>query len=236
MTEELHHMAAAYSLNALDEDERRAFEAHYPSCAICTDEVDDYRETTALLASVAATPPPTGLKEAVMAEIATTRQIAPILPDRVVDLAERKRRNQPRQRLLAFAAAALVGVVGFIAGWSFSGGDDGADAVFVAADAQTIELEGDVGTARVVWSPAEGRAVLIAAGLADPGDGRAYELWLIDADGPRPTGLFTPDADGSARVERSLDGVTPAAWGITIEPDTGSDQPTGDILLIGEAG
>ena len=233
MTEDLHHLAAAYALNALDEIERREFEAHYPSCAICSEEVADYRETASLLAASEATPPPADLKARLMAEIGDTRQIAPIVPERVVDLAERKRRNQPRQRVLAAVAAAIVAVVGFVGGLQFARSSDD-DSVLVAADAVTLPLAGDAGQARVVWSASENRAVLIAAGLADPGEGNAYELWLIDAEGANPTGLFTPDADGNVTIELPLDGRDPAAWGITIEPDTGSDQPSEPILLIGE--
>lgn len=234
MTEDLHHLAAAYALDALDENERRAFEAHYPSCSMCSAEVVDYRETAAQLADAVAVPAPQGLKALVMAEIGETRQIAPVLPDRVVDLAERKRRGQPRQRVLALAAAAIVAVVGFVGGLQIARSDDGGGGVLVAADAVTLPLEGESGEARVVWSVSQDEAVLIAAGLGDPGDGFAYELWLIDEDGANPTGLFVPDGDGSVVIELPLDGRDPAAWGITIEPDTGSDQPTEPILLIGE--
>lgn len=233
MTEDLHHLAAAYALNALDEVERRAFEAHYPSCSICSAEVADYRETAALLAESTATAPPDDLKARLMAEIGDTRQIAPIVPERVVDLAERKRRSQPRQRVLAAVAAAIVAVVGFVGGLQFARSDNDSD-VLLAADAVTLPLSGDAGQARVVWSESEDRAVLIAAGLGDPGDGNAYELWLIDADGANPTGLFTPDDDGNVTIQLPLDGRDPDAWGITIEPDIGSDQPTEPILLIGE--
>lgn len=233
MTEDLHHLAAAYALDALDENERRAFEAHYPTCSICSADVADYRETAALLAESAATPPPVDTKARIMAEISNTRQIAPMLPDRVVDLAERKRRNATRRRVLAAAAAAVVAAVGFIGGLRFAGTADESDVVF-AADAITLPLTGDVGQARVVWSPSQGRAVLIAAGLDQPGDGNAYELWLIDADGANPTGLFTPDTEGNVTIELALDGRDPAAWGITIEPDTGSIEPTEPILLLGE--
>lgn len=234
MTEDLHHLAAAYALDALDEQERREFEAHYPSCAICSAEVADYRETAAHLADAVSSPPPADLKARIMAEVGETRQIAPILPERVVDLAERKRRNQPRQRVLALAAAAIVAVVGFVGGLQFAGGGDDVDVVLAAPDAVTLPLDGEAGQARVVWSPTENQAVLIASGFEDPGDGMAYELWLIDAEGANPTGLFVPDADGNVTIDLPLDGRTPAAWGITIEPDSGSTQPTEPILFIAE--
>lgn len=234
MTDDLHHLAAAYALNALDEAERREFEAHYPTCSICSADVTDYRETAALLADSAASAPPDALKARLMAQIGETRQIGPVLPDRVVDLGDRKRRGQSRQRVLALAAAAIVAVAGFVGGLQFARGGDDLDAVLAAPDAVTLPLEGEAGQARVVWSPSENQAVLIASGLDDPGDGMAYELWLIDGDGANPTGLFVPDADGNVTVELPLAGRTPAAWGITIEPDSGSAAPTEPILFLAE--
>lgn len=234
MTEDLHHLAAAYALDALDDLERREFEAHYPSCSICSTEVADYRETAAHLAEVSATAPPDDLKAKLMAEISQTRQIAPIVTERAIDLARRRGPHEPRQRIFALAAAAVVAVVGFIGGLQFSRSGGDIDSVLLAADAITLSLEGETGDARVVWSESEDRAVLIASGLGDPGEDSAYELWLIDAEGASPTGLFVPDDDGDITVELALNGRTPSAWGITIEPDTGSIQPTGPLLLTGE--
>lgn len=235
MTEDLHHLAAAYALDALDDQERREFEAHYPSCSICSTEVADYRETAAHLAEVSATAPPVDLKARLMAEIGQTRQIAPIVSARAIDLPGRRRLREPRQRILALAAAAVVAVVGFIGGLQFSRSDGDIDSVLLAADATTLSLEGEMGDARVVWSESEDRVVLIASDLDDPGEDRSYELWLIDAEGASATGLFVPDDDGNITVELALDGRTPSAWAITIEPDTGSNQPTGPLLLTGEA-
>ena len=71
MTQDLHHLAAAYALDALEPDERAAFEAHYPSCEICSREVVEFRQTAAVLAAQTATPPPADLRAAVMAEVRT---------------------------------------------------------------------------------------------------------------------------------------------------------------------
>lgn len=234
MTADFHHLAAAYALDALDEEEARAFEAFLPTCSICSADVAEFREAAAKLASSTATDAPSAVRERVFAEISQVRQIAPSLPDSVVDLAERKRRDLPRRRVLAFAAAAVVAVAGFLAGMQVATTtrNDPTELLF-ADDARTTELVGDAGEASVVWSASQDRAVLVADGLAEPGEGNAYELWLIDAEGPNPTGLFSPQ-DGSIRLALELQGRAPAAWGITIEPDTGSDVPTGEILLVGE--
>jgi hypothetical protein len=43
--------------------------------------------------------------------------------------------------------------------------------------------------------------------------------------------LFVPD-DGDVRQVLSVDDVQTQGFGITIEPEGGSDQPTGDILFL----
>ncbi|MEZ5341469.1 MAG: hypothetical protein R2706_08475 [Acidimicrobiales bacterium] len=112
MNHELHHLAAAYALDALDADERRAFEAHYSSCDVCVSEVSDFRAVSEHLAEGAATPPPADLKSRVMGQVAQTRQVSPLLPDAVVNLAERRRRRTVRPLLMAAAAAVVVALVG----------------------------------------------------------------------------------------------------------------------------
>jgi anti-sigma factor RsiW len=36
---DIHQLAAAYALDALDDRERAEFEAHYPTCPVCRPEV-----------------------------------------------------------------------------------------------------------------------------------------------------------------------------------------------------
>jgi anti-sigma factor RsiW len=86
---EIHHLGAAYALDALDERERTAYEAHFGTCDICRTDVREYRATAAELASLTATQPPPDVKARVMSEIATTRQLSP-LPPSVVRLADRR--------------------------------------------------------------------------------------------------------------------------------------------------
>ncbi len=74
----LHLLTGAYAVNALDPAERAEFEAHLDDCAECSAEVRGLLETTARLASAEAVVPPARLKAAVLAQIATTRQLAPL--------------------------------------------------------------------------------------------------------------------------------------------------------------
>ena len=66
---DIHQLAAAYALDAVDERERAEFEAHYPTCAICPPEVAGFRETLSQVAASVAVEPPPSLKSNVMADI-----------------------------------------------------------------------------------------------------------------------------------------------------------------------
>jgi len=174
----------------------------------------------------------------------------------VVRLDEARRRRRPgrgtgRNRLLAVASAAVVvlaGAAGALAVARSDGrvGSEGGDraaveaafaAVEAAPDARTVTLTGGEPGARVrlAWSAAQDRVVLLADGVPDPGPGRTYELWRIDAAGPDPAGLFEPDGSGGAGLVAPLDGGEPSAWGVTVEPDGGSPAPTPPIVYQAEA-
>lgn len=232
MNADLHHLAAAYALDALDADERAAFEAHYPSCEICSAEVVDYRETAAVLAGATATPAPAGLEDKVMAAVARTRQIPPMVPDRVVDLAERRRTRTHRTGLIAAAAAVVIVVVGLTV--SLRGTDaDGVETVLEAPDAVVTSLEGEAGRLQVIWSPDLDRVAVIGSDLPDPGPGMTYELWFLLDDEVAPAGLFAPDDNGLIRAVLDVDDIDGGGFGVTIEPEAGSPQPTGDVLYAG---
>lgn len=238
MTSDLHHLAAAYALDALDERERTEFEAHYPACDICRDEVEQFRETAGLLAGASVVTPPSSLKESVLGEISRNRQLSPI------DTAERDRRGHrfssrfSSSSLLASAAAIVALVVGAALMVSLRDGRSPVEEVLAAPDAVVTTLEvtpdGSGGTFQVVWSAERDRVAVLGNDLPDPGPDRVYELWAIVGDTPVPAGLFDPD-DGSLRAAAAIDDVDAAAWGVTIEPDGGSPSPTTPILFFGEA-
>lgn len=238
---DIHHLAAAYALDAVDDTERQAFEAHFHSCEVCRADVIDHRETMARLAAASPVAPSASVRDRVLAEITQTRQLSPLLPDGVSELAERRRRRRRTATTAVLAAAAAVMM--FVAGavlvdrgtTTFS---DQVAAVLDEPDARFVTLTPDesagaAGSIRVAWSASAGRAVVLGDDLAPAPGGQAYELWLIDADGPQPMQLL---ADASAGELRQVFDIVsePAAWGVTIEPDSGSLQPTGDILFLAE--
>jgi anti-sigma-K factor RskA len=225
---DIHHLGAAYALDALDERERIAYEAHYSTCEICRTDVREYREAAAQLGSLTSAAPPADLKSRVMSEIATTRQLSP-MPASVVRLADRR-----RHRAVTVVASIAAAVVFFLAGAVILGnrGDDsfGDQVAAMMEDPSfaVVELAGDgAGSVKVAWT--DDQAAVIGGDLPDPGRGKRYELWMIDSTGAHAMSLLDPADGGEIRRVLSFEG-TPGGWGVTIEPEAGSDTPTEPVL------
>jgi anti-sigma-K factor RskA len=258
MADELHVLAGAYALDALDGDELRDFEAHLATCAECRAEVAELREVAARLGSSEALAPPPRVRSAVLAQIAGTAQERPSAAPAPVDGATvaslddarpdrgggpttadtSGRGGRPGRRILAIAAALVLiaGAVG--AGVAISRLSDRADtaedlaALVARPDAVTFKLEGaDHPGINVVFSPEEGRAALLADGLERVPDDRTYELWAIRGGSPDKVALFNADPDGALRTTIDTDLGEPDALAVTVEPAGGSPAPTTDIIL-----
>jgi anti-sigma-K factor RskA len=96
--------------------------------------------------------------------------------------------------------------------------------------------EGIVGSGRVVVDAATGDGAIVLSGLADPGQGRAYELWAIRGDRPpEPSGVFAlePGRPLAARIAPVVRASEVTAFAVSIEPSSGSASPTGPIVLVG---
>jgi len=91
-------------------------------------------------------------------------------------------------------------------------------------------------TGRLIAAPDEREAVLIVRGLAVLDPDHTYQVWLIDDQSPKPAGFLSIDEAGSGVVV--LTAAIPLesfqAVGVSIEPQGGSQAPTGEIVLLGE--
>src|SRR5207249_4143864 len=91
-----HELSAGYVLNALDDEERRVFEAHLARCTVCEEELASLRQAAAALAYAKFGPRPAPeLRARVLAQARDTREPAPVVP--------------LRRRLRAYALPAIAG-------------------------------------------------------------------------------------------------------------------------------
>lgn len=224
MTADLHSLMAPYALDALDADECTRFEAHLEHCATCQSELAGFQATSARLGEAAGLTPPAGLRDRLLTEIATTPQERPV----VTTMTQRRglRRTLPR---LVVAAAFLVGAVG-VGGYVIER-DRASDEhdrnvaitrVLGSEDATTVAKTFPTGgNVRMVMSPSKDAAVIFANGLPDPGDGKVYQVWMIESSGPVNQGTFRTSG------EMIMKGVTRAdSVAVTVEPEGGSKRPT----------
>jgi anti-sigma-K factor RskA len=248
--ETLQDLAAAYALGALSPEEARRFEAFLPSSPEAQREVAEYRDVAALLAlggpEVAPSP---DLKERVL-----SRSRGP--SGRPGAVARRP------QAYWGALAAGLVAVVGLGFGYVQlrEARDLRAE---LGRTMQRLAETSELLTAReatlnAIYEPGVQMFQLTASGDPDPGiqlfwdrqrhraivhgfrlkpvpEGRAYQLWFIKDGAPVPSVTFKPEPDGHVSVEQipvPAEGEVSAA-AVTVEPESGSTQPTTPILLLG---
>jgi anti-sigma-K factor RskA len=230
-------LAAPYALDALDGEERAAFETHLAGCALCRAEVASFREVAARLAAAAPpTEPPAGLRARVLREARRGRSRAPI----------------------AWLAAAAALVLALAAGYGYwrERGDrrvlertvalvrdslaarDSLLAAVLAPGVGTANLAatGKPPTARLFWNPARRVVVIAVFDLPPAPSGRTYQLWAI-ATGKAPVSLGVFDTRPDGRLTAAM--AVPAelvfqVTAVTEEPAGGSPQPTQTPFLIGE--
>lgn len=242
---DIHALSGAYAVDALDETERTAFEAHLASCAECRREVDELRDAAAMLVELEPSSPPPALRDAVLGEIDRVRPLPP-LPAGSADAVPNAdgvqtgespgatvtplRRRRMRTALVAAAAAAALvgGGVAITQPWQDDTSQQlsATDRVLAADDAQEVTLEfPDGARARLVRSAHEGRAVLVTTDMPSAPEGRDYQLWLETPEGSMIDAGVMPDRPDQEVMLRG-DAAQATAVGITVEPTGGSPEPT----------
>ena len=221
---ELLELATPYALHAVSDAERVAIDrqvaaAPAPLAAAFNDEVRAVRETMAVLAAASIAEPPEELRSAVLT------LTAPVTLPKI-------RQSRRRTAVLAAAAAVVVGLGAFGLGVAMRPPPTQtvAEQVLAAPDVRTVSGPLGAGTATVMFSRDRNAGVLVMNNVAPPSPGTVYQMWLLGADGPTSAGTM-----GAAAVSPStkatldnLGGSTALAF--TIEPGSGSPQPTGAIL------
>lgn len=90
--------------------------------------------------------------------------------------------------------------------------------------------------AQLMTDPNSHSAVLVVSGLDPLPAGKIYQIWLIEGDAPKSAGLLNVNNFGQGVSILAPDEAIASfnALGVSIEPEDGSLQPTGDIVLLGE--
>lgn len=241
---DLDAFAGLYALDALDGDELEHFETLLATDSELQAEVDSYRATAAALSDHVAAPPSAALRERVLAEVAATRQDAPLVVSQRRDphgraSTERIERARPRSFATMLIAAALVllaGVGGFILRNAGTTDTSQLAALLALPDTTVVELTDPAAATnvgRVVVNATTGELVVVSSSLEAVDDDRTYELWRLDETGATSAGTFRPTSGNvEFATKLALDGASGVA--ITNEPASGSDQPTTPILATAE--
>ncbi|MGH3876311.1 MAG: anti-sigma factor [Actinophytocola sp.] len=218
MTADLHSLTGAYVLDAVPDDERRAFEFHLNGCESCGREVREFRATATRLGSAVAMPPPPAVKARVLARIRAVRQGGRV----------RVGRSDRLVRVFAAAAAVLLVVATSlgVALARYPHLEEGRpvsalSAVMGADDVRLVRADSSAGRVTLVVSRRQDRLVLLTEGVPQPPPGRAYQIWKVTLDyrsaGLLPGGNAAVEIPGIADTERIA---------ITVEPVGGSSRPT----------
>ena len=232
----IHELTAGYALDALDPEERRAYEAHLPGCERCQEELAASLETTEALAVAASGPEPSAdLGRRILTEVRAE-------PPQVVPFEPRRRRAIPVLAAAAAVAAVIAIGIGLWASSLSSKLDDTRAAlererataeVLVDPAARTVSLQ--AGQGRLVIDP-QGQAVLVLDGLDPAPSGKTYEMWIVpggDIELANRAGLF-PGRDG-AEIE-GLDGIVRNGdvIAVTVERAGGVDAPSTAPIVASE--
>lgn len=236
----------AYSLGALDAEELAALEAHLQTCADCTAELAEYRTISdGLLHALPPRTPPARLRRNLLTKL-------PSASNRTVSLLPLFQRLSLGQ--LVNAALMLILVISNVfaalqirelrneqaALTERISAEQAAIGMLAYPDTQVHAIVPDVQnlTGSALVNKDRPMAVLLLWNLPKLEPTQIYQIWLIDQTGkPIGAGLFIP-ASGQAYTTALIQSSAPLgefiAIGVTVEPAGGSEQPTGERLLVVE--
>ncbi len=214
-------LATPYALHAVSADDRAEIDRRIAAASPAVErafsgEVRAIRETMAIVSASTATEPPAELRHSIMA------------------LVNGQTLAHPRRRAIiaASVAAIVAALAAFGAGIALrpTAAPTVADRVLTAPDVRSVSSPLATGTATVLFSRDTGAGVLIMNNVPPPQPGTVYQMWLLS-----PAGAASAGTMDSQAVAPSTTAVIPrlgdsTALGFTVEPGSGSPQPTGQML------
>ncbi|MEO5634788.1 anti-sigma factor [Gaiella sp.] len=232
MDSELHELSAGYALDALESEERDAFERHLSGCAQCQEDVASFWEVAGALAVVAdGSSPSPELRNRILADARAETQT-------VVSLDSRRRVFPVLAAVSAAAAAVVIGLGIYATSLnrdldstrSALTAQENAAAVLADPTATSVALQS--GNGRLVVAGG-GSAVLVLDNLPAAPTGKTYQAWIVDDQTPISAGTFEA-TDDRAIVPIPQAVPAGAVVAVTVEEAGGSISPTLPPLAASE--
>jgi anti-sigma-K factor RskA len=225
----------AYVLGALPDEERREFEEYLAEHPEWQAEIDELGAVAGLLAlSPPEQEPPSELRRRIMG-VVEAEAGHPRVESRS-GLA--RMREFLGVRGLALGAAAAMLVIGLFSWNLILQGEirdlrDQAQGPRTPPDSRMVALKGPGvahGARAEVMILKDDRAILMAEDMPPVPENRTLQIWVIEDDVPKPSGLFEPKEESvTVIVENPVDGADAIA--VSVEPEGGSPEPTTDPML-----
>jgi len=260
MDKHIEELLPFYALDVLTDEEQKLVEEYLAEHPEARQQVEEMsRSVSALPASVSPVEPPRRVKAELMARVASdaegrARASSQSQPSRRVT------RFENFFRTFGFTAAAIAAIWIIVLSIQVSrlqseisnlnsrlaAQSESLDQIIAnlpqtnQANVITVSLKGTEVQPQVqgqlIVDPDSQSAVLVISGLPQLEAGRTYQVWLINGGAPISAGLLKVDENGQGvfivNSEESIGSFD--NLGISVEPEGGSEQPTGDIVVLSE--
>lgn len=219
-------LMAIRSLDGLDDDDATRLErelADHGDCDECRRLETQHAEVAGMLAFAL---DPRHVEEGMADRILAQPQRPSAAAVTPVD--EISARRDPRLGLwqAAFGVAAAVALVLAIVLATRPG--DG-----LAVPSTIVPFEGDSGELALAYTPGERGFLVWGSGLPDPGQGRVYELWLIE-DGDPVRGACLAPTEGVVGTYVDADLASAELMAVTVESSDCPEAPTSDPVFTAD--
>lgn len=254
MNADREYLAAGFVLGGLSEDELSEARELEASDAEFRAELSSFRETLGLLAETDEPESPSAQTEAAILAI-PQRHPSDEVPHTVSadqEVVDGRRSAQRRSRLstvaLALAASTLLVLAAILGGAAvvqynerseieeyvatLENEHDEAQRLLTADDLAATRSESALGgSVTVSYSASEQLLYVTPQDMPAPEAGEALQMWVIDGEGAHDAGMMSL---GSGQLVTGMDLTQDAAFGVTVEPEGGSVEPTSDPILVAE--
>ncbi len=219
-------LLAIRALDGLDEDDVARLErelAAHGDCDECRRLEAEHAEVAGMLA-LALDPRPVdeGMADRILAQ---PRRPSATAATPVDELSVRRDARLGRWQAAFGVAAAVALVLAVVLATRPDGG--------VAVPGTIVPFEGAAGELALAYTPGERGVLVWGAGLPDPGEGRVYELWMIDGGDPVRGACLAP-TEGAVAAYLDADLSSAELMAVTVESSDCPDAPTTDPVFTAE--